>query len=97
MAQSAEVARLQVAVRERQAEVERIEKDQARVRENLQALKSSAEERQLVARYASQLSAQEDRLALLRKEIEDLEVQRGKAQEELVRLANGITLDVAMP
>lgn len=97
MAQNAEVARLQAAVRDRQSEVARIEKDQVRVRENLQALKSSAEERQLVARYASQLSAQEDRLVVLRKETEDLEAQRGKAQEELVRLANGITLDVAMP
>ncbi|BCS32433.2 hypothetical protein TBR22_A16470 [Luteitalea sp. TBR-22] len=97
MAQNAEVARLQAALRDRRAEVERIEKDQARVRENLQALKSSAEERQLVARYATQLNAQEDRLVALRKEIEDLEVQRGKAQDELVRLANGITLDVALP
>ncbi len=97
MAQNAEVVRLQAAVRERQAEIERIEKDQARVRENLQALKTSAEERQLVARYASQLNAQEDRLVVLRKEIEDLAAQRGKAQDELVRLANAMTLDVALP
>ena len=97
MTQNAEVARLQAALRERTAEIERIEKDQARVRENLAALKTSAEERQLVARYASQLNTQEDRLVVLRKEIEDLEVQRGKAQEELVRLANAVTLDVAMP
>ena len=67
------------------------------MRENLAALKTSAEERQLVARYASQLNTQEDRLVVLRKEIEDLEVQRGKAQDELVRLANAVTLDVAMP
>jgi len=97
MTQNAEVARLQAALRDRTAETERIEKDQARVRENLAALKTSAEERQLVARYASQLNTQEDRLVVLRKEIEDLEVQRGKAQEELVRLANAVTLDVAMP
>jgi hypothetical protein len=97
MAQNAEVARLQAGVRDRQSEIERIEKDQTRVRENLAALKTSAEERQLVARYATQLNTQEDRLAVLRKEIEDLEQQRSKAQAELVRLANAVTLDVAMP
>ena len=97
MNQNAEVTRLQAAVRERRSEIERIEKDQARVRENLTALKTSAEERQLVARYASQLSTQEDRLVVLRKEIEQLEVQRIQAQDELVRLANAVTLDVTMP
>ena len=96
VAQNAEVARLQAAVREHRAEIERIEKDQTRVRENLTALKSSAEERQLVARYATQLNTQEDRLIVLRREIEALEVERGKAQDELVRRANAVTLDVTM-
>ncbi|AMY08844.1 hypothetical protein LuPra_02050 [Luteitalea pratensis] len=96
MAQNAEVTRLQSAVRERRAEIERIEKDQARVRENLAALKTSAEERQLVARYASQLNTQEDRLVVLRRDIEDLELQRVKAQDELVRLANAVALDITM-
>lgn len=97
MAQNAEVARLQSALRDKASEIERIEKDQARVRENLTALKTSAEERQLVARYASQLASQEDRLQTLRREIETLQVQRGQAQDELVRLANAITLDVTLP
>jgi len=96
VAQNAEVTRLQAALRERRAEIERIEKDQARVRENLTALKTSAEERQLVARYATQLNTQEDRLLVLRREIEALEVERGKAQDELVRRANAVTLDVSM-
>ena len=97
MAQNAEVARIMTALRDRRAEIERIEKDQARVRENMASLKTSAEERQLVARYATQLNAQEDRLVVLRKEIEDFELQRGKAQDELVRLATAVTLDVEMP
>lgn len=97
MAQNAEVARLQTTLRDRRAEIERIAQDQTRVRENLAALKTSAEERQLVARYATQLNVQEDRLVVLRKEIEDLEGQRGKAQDDLVRLANAVTLDVTMP
>lgn len=96
VAQNAEVQRLQAETRARQAEIERISQDQARVRENLAALKSSAEERQLVARYARQLEAQEDRLAVLRREVDALEAQRVHAQEELVRLANAVTLDVEL-
>jgi len=96
ISQNAEVQRLQALTRERRAEVERITQDQARVRENLAALKSSAEERQLVARYATQLGTQEDRLATLRREIDDLETQRARAQEELVRLANAVTVDVML-
>ena len=66
------------------------------MRDNLAALKTSAEERQFGARYASQLDTQEDRLIVLRREIEDLELQRGRAQDELVRLANAVTLDVTL-
>jgi hypothetical protein len=42
------------------------------------------------------LNAQEDRLVALRKEIDDLEAQRARAQEELLRLANAVTMDVEL-
>ncbi len=97
IAQAAEVSRLQAAAGERRAEIERIEKDQARVRENLNALKSSAEERQLVTRYARQLDEQEDRLVVLRREIEELEAQRVAAQDALGRRASTIAVEVELP
>lgn len=96
MTLAAEVSRLQAGVRDRRAEIERIEKDQARVRENLTALKNSAEERQLVTRYARQLDTQEDRLVVLRREIEELEAQRGTAQDDLVRRASALSLDAEL-
>ncbi len=95
--QAAEVSRLQTTARDRRAEIERIEKDQARVRENLTALRNSAEERQLVSRYARQLDAQEDRLVVLRREVEELEAKRGAAQDELVRRASTIAVDAELP
>lgn len=97
VAASREVARLQAESTARRAEVERIGQDQARIRENLEALKGSAEERQLVARYTRQLNEQEDRLDVLRREIETLEAQVKTAQQELTRLAGAVTLDVEVP
>jgi hypothetical protein len=86
LAQKAEVARLAAEAGEREAAIAAIERDQARVRENLKALKGSAEERHLVQRYVKQLDEQENRLIALRKEQQALETERQKAQAELERL-----------
>jgi hypothetical protein len=95
--QSQELSRMQAAVRDRQAEIVRITQDQERVRANLGALKGSAEERALAARYTKQLTSQEDRLDVVRAEIAQLEASRATAQAELARLVNAVTLDVEMP
>ena len=68
-AKSRELAEVQRGIFDRQAEMRRISEDQARVRENLKALKGSDAEKALTERYTRQLSAQEDRLDALRKEI----------------------------
>jgi len=96
IAQAQEVNRLQSEARARQDEIERVTADQARIRENLSALKTSREERALVARYTAQLTAQEDRLDVLRREVESLEAQHEAARTELARLVSAISLDVEM-
>ena len=78
----------------RQAETNRIAEDQERVRENMKALKGSAEEKALVQRYARQLDEQENRLEALRKEVTALEQQRSQAQAELDRLIEALALDI---
>jgi hypothetical protein len=78
----------------RQAETNRIAADQERVRENMKALKGSAEEKALVQRYARQLDEQENRLEVLRKEAAALEQQRSQAQAELDKLIEALALDV---
>ena len=44
-------------------------------------------------RYTSQLNAQEDRFAALRKEISDIKAQRDQAEHELERMVLEINLD----
>lgn len=95
-AQAQEVARLQAEVAARREEVKRIGEDQARVRENLKALKGSDAERALVERYTRQLGAQEDRLELLRTEIERLQAEATAAQQAFTKSLTGLTLDVRM-
>src|SRR5690606_22537571 len=94
VARAQDVARLRALTAERTAEVERIGQDQARIRENLSALKGSREERALVARYTAQLTAQEDRLDVLRREVDSLNAQAADAQGELARMAGTLALDV---
>jgi hypothetical protein len=77
----------------RRAESDRITADQERVRENMKALKGTAEERALVQRYARQLDEQETRMETLRRETIELERQRSAAQTELDRMIEGLTLE----
>jgi hypothetical protein len=74
----------------------RIGQDQERIRENMKALKGTAEERALVQRYARQLDEQETRLDTLRREIEGLDQKRRAAQAELTRLIESLALDVTL-
>ena len=73
--------------------MEGIEKDQARLRENMKALKGSAEERALIQRYTRELDSQEDRLAALRKEKEDLDAKAVQMQQDLETIVNQLVLD----
>ncbi len=77
-------------MKSRQQEMEAIDKDQARLRENMKALKGSAEEKALLQRYTRQLDEQEDRLAALKKENADLMAKRLKLQGELDGLVEQI-------
>ena len=53
-------------------QVNSISEDQQRVRENMKALKGSAEEKALVERYVRELNRQEDHVQALRREITEL-------------------------
>jgi len=78
-------------MRARQLEMEAIDKDQARLRENMKALKGSPEEKALLQRYTKQLDGQEDRLAELKKENVDLQGKRVKLQVELEGMVQAIS------
>ena len=87
------IGSLQAQISIRQEEVNAITRDQARIRENMKALKGSAEEKELVLRYTRQLNSQEDRLGALNKEISDLQGQRSQEQQKLEAMVQQVTLD----
>jgi hypothetical protein len=74
-------------------EINRITQEQNRLRENMKALKGSAEEKQLLQRYVRQLNEQEDDLDRLRKEIETLNSRRMVEQATLAKMAEEISFD----
>jgi chromosome segregation ATPase len=82
-AQKAVVEKLEQEMEDRQKDIDRIVDDQGRLRENMKALRGSAEEKALLQRYTKQLDDQETQLAALRKKIQDTEAQRDAAQTQL--------------
>lgn len=76
-----------------QQEMELIDKDQSRLRENMKALKGSPEEKALLQRYTKQLDGQEDRLAALQKEAANRKAKRNQLQSELDAMVMKLTID----
>ena len=87
------VARLQSEIETRQQELNAINRDQGRIRENMKALKGSAEEKALLLRYTGQLNSQEDRLTTLNKEIADLQQRQTVEQQRLDATVQQVALD----
>jgi len=88
-----EIAQLEDQAADRKRQMDAIDKDQARLRENMKALKGSAEERALIQRYTRELDSQEDKLAALRKEKGDLDAKASQSQQELETMVEQIVLD----
>jgi chromosome segregation ATPase len=91
-----QVSSLEAQSKTRQQEVDAITRDQSRVRENMKALKGTAEEKALLQRYTRQLDSQEDRLNTLNREISDLEQKHTQAEEQLDQMVQQITLDESL-
>ncbi len=83
LAQKDAIAKLDADLKQKQEELNSIGADQSRVREDLQALKGTPEEKALAQRYVKELDEQETRLATLKQEILDLQAKRKQAQQEL--------------
>jgi hypothetical protein len=90
------IAALDDDISARQAQVSGIVEDQQRVRENMKALKGSAEEKALVERYAGELNDQEDRVQSLRREILDLRRKRDATQKALTEMIEDLDLEAIL-
>ena len=93
MDQKAVVAKLEDEMENRQKDIDRIVEDQGRLRENMKALRGSAEEKALLQRYTKQLDEQETQLESLRKTIRDTEAQRDRANEQLEKMIGELQLE----
>ena len=93
LAQRAKVSGLDQQMIQRRQETDQISADQNRIRENMKALKGSAEEKALLQRYTGELNKQEDRLAMIRTELDDLQKKRNDASAELDRIVMAVNID----
>jgi Carboxypeptidase regulatory-like domain len=94
--QKAEVAKLEEEMENRQKDIDRIVEDQGRLRENMKALRGTAEEKALLQRYTRQLDEQETRLDTLRENIQNTEAQRDKANLELTKMIEDLQLEATL-
>ena len=93
LAQKNVVSNIEDQIKTHQTELAAINKDQARIRENMKALKGSAEEKTLLQRYTKQLDSQEDSLNTLNKDIAALQQKQAQEQQKLDEMVQQITLD----
>jgi hypothetical protein len=91
-----QIAGLDEQIKTKQIVLSNINLDQQRLRENMKALKGSAEEKALLERYTRELNDQEDRLQATSKEVDELSVKRAEAGKELNDMLQALTLDQAI-
>jgi hypothetical protein len=95
-AQKVEVAKLEEDMESRQKDIDRIVEDQGRLRENMKALRGTAEEKALVQRYTKQLDEQETQLDTLRKNIQATEAQRDKSNAQLENMIQDLQIEASI-
>jgi len=94
--QKNEIAGFDHEIQNRQTQVNTINQDQQRLRENMKALKGSAEEKALLQRYTHELNDQEDKLESVRAEMSKLELRRTESRQQLDQMLQELTLDEAI-
>ena len=96
LAQKGVIEDLDAQKEARESEQKEIFDDQQRLRENMKALKGSADEKALIQRYTQQLNEQENRLETLKKESAQLEARRDREQAVLDRMIQELSFDVKL-
>jgi len=96
VSQKNDITVIDAVITGRRAQVTSISDDQQRVRENMKALKGSAEEKALVERYVKELNEQEDRVQALRREISELQQKRDAAQSTLNGMIEALQMEATL-
>jgi len=90
------VADFDARIKAQQKTIDQIFTDQGRLRENMKALKGSAEEKALLQRYTRQLDEEETQLDTLKKKKQDTEAEQLQANGALQKMIQELQLDVTM-
>ena len=96
VAQKNVVADFDEKIRAQQKSIDQIFSDQGRLRENMKALKGSAEEKTLLQRYTKQLDEEETELDTLRKGKQAREKEQQLASAVLQHMIQELQLDVTL-
>jgi len=96
LSQKNDISVIDAVISGRRGQITTVSEDQQRLRENMKALKGSAEEKALVERYVRELNEQEDRVQALRREINDLQQKRDAAQSKLNEMIEGLKMEVTL-
>ncbi len=91
--QKNKISALDSQISGREQQISSITTDQGRVRENMKALRGSAEEKVLLQRYAQQLNSQEDQMAALNTQVTELKQRRDSERSALDTMTKRINLD----
>ena len=94
LAKRAELTGLQRRVEALENERTTIGQDQERLRENMKALRGSAEEKQLLQRYTRQLDQQETRIETLQTEMARATADMERVRGELSALVSAVSFDL---
>jgi len=96
VAQKNAVANFDASIKTQQKTIDQIFADQARLRENMKALRGSVEEKALLQRYTRQLDDEETQLDALRKKKQDTEAEQQSASAALQKSIQDLQMDVTL-
>jgi hypothetical protein len=96
VAQKNVVANFDSTIKAQQKTIDQIFTDQARLRENMKALKGSVEEKALLQRYTRQLDDEETQLDVLKKKKQDTEAQQQLSNAVLQNMIQELQMDVTL-
>jgi len=94
--QKNQISGIDQQMQSKQSQINSINQDQQRLRENMKALKGSAEEKTLLQRYTRELNDQEDKLQSTRTDLENLSAQRAAGQKQLDQMLQELSLDESL-
>jgi hypothetical protein len=95
IAKKTEIAQVERRLESLERERTTIVEDQQRLRENMKALRGSAEEKQLLQRYTRQLDEQENKLDALKQDVTRTNQQLASLRGELAKLIGGVSFELA--